>query len=329
MPQTKSAKERATEFATQFVSLFPEATQATARELFEKAPEKALETLGEHVLRQDDFSRVQGENQRWANDLNEYHRKMGQAFEAVGIAPWKTNPQATLQDAFALLQAKLASGPSGGTKPAAGGPASDDDPEAGGAAPKGLTVEQAKALIQEAIAGVPRGADPALVQDLRLLAGYLPRLSFEHHAKYNEVLDTQALIEHCQRQGLQLDRGGYADFVKDKEQARQKAEREQELKAAEDRGRAAGRAEAAGSSLPFPSGGPGGPGGPWRPEGTLAGLQFKNPASGGPATPTGGGTGGGSNGSGPGSAGGANDPIAAAAQHYNTLVAVREGRAKT
>lgn len=81
----------------------------------------------------------------------------------------------------------------------------------------------------------------------------LPKLVGEHYATYKEPLDTVALIQHCQKTGLSLDRGGYESFTADKAKARADADLDRRLKEAEERGAQKAR-EQFGSGIPYPTG---------------------------------------------------------------------------
>lgn len=185
-------------------TLYPDPTVRQARA--EELGEAGIATLGNHVLRQDDYSRQANEltAQRTAAQTAEQEAK---ALYEQNKA-WWDQKQRDLQELDQLRQ-KVARGTADPADPA--------DP----ANPKLVTVED----LAKTLADTERGA-VAFFNDLN-------RLSLEHFQRFGEVLNTDALLQDKRVQQLGL-RGVYAEQHKTQLEERAAAER----KAAEDKIRA-------------------------------------------------------------------------------------------
>ena len=180
----------------------PAVRQARAEEL----GETGIATLGNHVLRQDDYSRSM-------NDLTAQRTAAERAAaDATALyeqnKAWWDQKQKDLQELDQLRQ-RVAAGNGTGT-----GTGTDTEP-------KLVTAED----LAKTLADTERGA-VAFFNDLN-------RLSLEHFQRFGEVLNTDALLQDKRVQQLGL-RGVYAEQHKTQLEERAAAER----KAAEDKIRA-------------------------------------------------------------------------------------------
>lgn len=261
-------KERGTKFIDDFVAYYPEEIreELKARLL---AQESGVIYAGESASRQEDYSKNMNEvgdqkkaNQKWHDDL----------------ASWKSGIDKELEEGRAAQERlKVLDASGGGTINPDGtrGAGTGGDGGDGGDGGNGnngqpdltgyVKKEDVDRMISEATANA--GAN-AFTQ-----AAYMATLTANHMREFDEVLDTSALITHCRENNVRVDQGGYESFVKPRRDETAKKKHEEELKAAEERGRAAGRAEHM-DAPPYPiSSGQGG-----EPAGTLSGLKLDKDA---------------------------------------------------
>lgn len=230
-------KETAKRIFGELIAKFPQEVQDSLKVAFEKAPEEALQFLGEHVLRQDDYSREM-------DDL----RKLRQATETWrgDLSKWQTDHETELtegQKAIARLKELEA-------KPGDGGGTGDPGPN-----PKPPTVDLSGYVRREDV-------DKLLIEQAGRLTGYstnfgayMARLVAQHQKEFGgEILDTDSLVNYCRENNLRIDQGGYDSFVHSKRDEAAKKRHEEDLKAAEERGFRRALSEGS-SDLPFPTSG--------------------------------------------------------------------------
>lgn len=201
------------------------------------AEEAALAELGDSALRQEDYSRLaaeaQGEGERakqWKKQLDEWHEGKREDLNKLTKA-LEENEE---------LKRKVAAGGSGGE----GG-----DPTPAPAAP----AFDEKAFNEKVMGQVNQTIAAATGSVVPLLA-LMTTLAGKHSLEFGEPLDGGALIEHCTKTNLPIDKGGYEDFVREKRAEKEVARVDKLVKDAEERGRLAGL-QAGGGTTPYPVGG--------------------------------------------------------------------------
>lgn len=183
------------------------------------ADEDIADYVGSGTLAQDEFSRVMAgaqaleeRNKNWKTNLDTWHAEKLKDLEEG-------------QAAIARLKALDASGGGGGNP----NPDPDPNPNPTRVDLSGyIKKEEVQKLIQDGIAQASGEVVP--------LVTTMTRLADHHRATFGEALDTDGLVAHCRKVQLPMDRGGYEDFVKDKIAAKNKADQEAIVAAAEKRG---------------------------------------------------------------------------------------------
>lgn len=260
-------KERGTQYLEDFLKTLPEDIREDVKAKV-LAQEAAVAHLGEHVLRQDDYSKSMNDlsdqtkaNQKWHDDLKSWKSGVDRELEEGKSAIERLKSM----DAGGGGRVIHSDGTPGGTG-GDGGSGGEGGEGKGNGTPSGISKEDVQRLISEAVQGVSSSSFAG--------AAYMSRLTAQHMKEFDgDVLDTDALIAHCREKNLRVDQGGYDSFVKTRRDETSKKKHEEELKEAEDRGRAAARAELT-SGPPYPiSSGQGG-----EDAGTLSGLKLDKDA---------------------------------------------------
>ena len=221
MAGKKAPKDRGAEFRDELLKLIPEDKRESVKAALED--EKVLTFAGEHVLRQDESSRL-------VQTLRETEERQ---------RAWWAEQQGKIAAYDTLITSgKInADGTPKTDDPDDPEPDDDDDPELEPAARR---------------RGRPRKAAPApaptpgLTQQeanqmgarLADFNAYLVELGQSHYHTYKEPLRTTELIDFCRKSGVSIDRGGYELFTKelrDKAQATAQAEHDKKIREEERR----------------------------------------------------------------------------------------------
>jgi hypothetical protein len=231
----KDAKEYGKKFFDDLVALYPADKQQTVRDIVTAMPETVLQHVGDHILRQDDYSeamnavtQLRAGTEKWRQDLQ----------------TWKTSIDAQLTEGAAAVERLKGLDASGGhiIKP------DDDDVDGKATPPVDLSGYVKKAdvdkLVQDAVANAQGYATN--------YGAYMTGLVGRHLKEFDEALDTGALLAFCRENNLQIDRGGYDAFVRERRETVAKTKRDEEIKAAEERGYRKALSDGS-SELPFPT----------------------------------------------------------------------------
>lgn len=195
--------------------------------------DELLTALGERTLRQDEFSRQMNAIQA---DKTAYHKQVDEWWGQ------KRNDLNTLAEAKARLERENAE-----LKARRGNDNDDDDDDDDDQQrPAGLSETQIDEILKK------RGfvTQDVLTNSLQQFQGtaiplvaYLTTLGHQHRDEFGETLNQNELIKYCQEQNIQIDRGGYEQFVAGLRKKNAEKVRAEEIKQAEERGREAYIAE--------------------------------------------------------------------------------------
>ncbi len=199
-------------------------------------PEDKIKVAGEHVLRQEDYS-------AGMNDVQTKAKLTGQW--RAELETWKQKNDRELAEGRAAIERlKLLDARGGGNLP------SGDPADEGKAKLPDLSGFVRKEDVDRLIADVSVKATSYATHVATVMSG----LTAKHFQEFGAPLDTQQLLDYCREHNVQIDRGGYESFVSGLREEKAKKVHDDELKAAEERGRQRGLSESS-SALPFPTSG--------------------------------------------------------------------------
>lgn len=235
----KDPKEYGKKFLDELIGLFPEADREAVKGVLARMPEAGMQNVGEHVLRQDDYSEsmngvttLRNSTEQWRKDL----------------AAWQGTVKAELDEGKAAKERLAAMGERRGTITTK----DDDDPDPNPVVtPKAPVVDLSGYVKLTDVQKMVKDATVEAQTYATSYGAYIAKLTASHSKEFDgEVLDTDALVAFCRDNGLMMDRGGYERFVHEKRDVKNAKTREDELKAAEDRGRRLALSESS-SALPY------------------------------------------------------------------------------
>jgi hypothetical protein len=226
--------ERASALITQLTPLFDEADRSIVVDKLTKN-EKVLLALGEHVLRQDDYSRFMDDATKKRNGTEEWHRK---------LTAWKAQIDTNLTAKG--LKFDEATGEVVEINPTRKAPNGDPNPN-----PEPPAVDLSGFVRKEDVNRQISEAVQAANTHAYSVSAYLTQLAGDHYKEFDEVLNQAELAVYCRDHNLAVDKGGYAEYVRSKRDARAAKVAEDALKAAEEKGYKRALQEQ-GSALPYP-----------------------------------------------------------------------------
>lgn len=227
--------ERGKTYLQAVLAKVPEDKRAAVAALLDV--EDAVELVGDGLLMKADHSRAMAEAQQEAEKAKGWHGELNK---------WWVEKQ----DEITKLKVeneklKLGGGTGGGAGAGGGGG------EGGGAPIQTQAVDLSGYVKKEDVATEINKRVAQAEASVVPLVSVLSTITLKHFKDFDEVLDVNALIEHCNKTQTPIDKGGYESFAKEKIEAKALKAREAEIAAAEKRGEEKGRQAAAATPYPM------------------------------------------------------------------------------